>query len=202
MNRLIDSNSGRDFLEGLVEFSSGQTLLQGNQELQETDRQMFLSKQFNYVDQMLFTDLVRTLPGDMLVKVDRASMGCSLEVRVPFLDHRLVEFACKLPIHDKISGGEGKKIVKDLGYKLINKELLDRPKKGFQVPIDQWIRNDLQEWARDLLQFDKVKREDLFDPNIVQHLLKEHLSGLKNHKNELWCLLMVQSWIREYKPYL
>jgi len=101
-----------------------------------------------------------------------------------------------------MENGEGKKIVKELGYRLLSKELLDRPKKGFQVPIDKWLRTDLKEWAENLLNHENLIAEGYFHADRVSKLLNEHLSGKRNHKNELWAVCMFQAWLDEYKDYI
>ena len=111
---------------------------------------------------MMYLDSISYLPDDILVKIDRAAMGMSLETRVPFLDHRVVEFAWRLPVSMKIRGGEGKWILKELLYKHVPKKLMERSKMGFGVPIDSWLRGPLRKWAEALLDESRLKTGELF----------------------------------------
>ena len=148
-------------------------------------------------DRMMLLDLLGYLPDDILAKVDRASMGTSLEVRAPFLDHRLVEFAWRLPLHQKIRGGEGKWLVRRVLERHVPRSLFERPKHGFGVPIDAWLRGPLRGWAQDLLSQQRLEREGFLDPAPIQAALREHLDGRRNHQYQLWAVLMFQSWLEE-----
>lgn len=156
-----------------------------------------LPDKLNFVEQMMYLDLVSYLPGDILTKVDRATMGVSLEGRVPFLDHRVAEFAWRLPFSLKVKGGEGKRIVKELVYRHVPKALMDRPKTGFGVPIAQWLRGPLREWAESLLNNGKVSAAGYFDPKLVSVHWEQHLNGRRNWEARLWPLLMFQAWLDE-----
>ena len=145
-----------------------------------------------------YMDMVRALPDDMLVKVDRASMACSLEVRVPFLDHRLVEYAWQLPFDQKIRNGEGKWILKQLAYRHIPKKMLDRPKKGFEVPVAEWLRGDLREWASNLLFETSSSVDHLLNKKVLDQIWTDHVEEKWNHKDLIWAILMYKSWEQEY----
>ena len=134
------------------------------------------------------------LPDAMLTKVDRASMAVSLEVRVPLLDHRVVEFTSSLPDELKYRNGKGKYLLRKLLSRYVPEALFERPKMGFGVPIEKWFRGDLKEMVSDYLSVSRLKREGLFDPNCVEIHLKEHLSGKANHQYRLWALLMWEMW--------
>lgn len=146
---------------------------------------------------MMRTDMNHYLHDTVLTKVDRATMAYGLESRAPFLDHNLVEYAWSLPNHLKQRNGKGKWILQELLGKYVPKPLFDRPKVGFGVPINHWLRSSLKGWATDLLADDLVKRQGLLDHHSVTSLLNDHLSGKADNSFQLWNLLMFQSWLQE-----
>lgn len=147
---------------------------------------------------MMYIDTKRYLPDDILVKLDRAAMAVSLETRVPFLDHRLVEFAWSLPLEYKIRDGQSKWLLRQVLNRYLPKQLYETPKMGFGVPLAQWLRGPMQEWAGDLLSSSMLKKHDFLDADVIKNKWHEHLSGKRNWQYQLWDVLMFQSWYEVY----
>lgn len=145
---------------------------------------------------MMLQDTMGYLPTDVLTKVDRAAMAASLETRAPFLDVDLYNFAWTLPLDRKIQNGSGKYLLKQLVYSYLPSELMNRPKQGFGIPIANWLRGPLREWAEDLLDDSKLQQEGFLDPLRVRELWNSHVSNKSNVQHQLWSILMFQLWLR------
>lgn len=146
---------------------------------------------------LMWRDLNWYLPDDILVKVDRAAMACSLETRVPMLDHRVVEFALGLPTSLNMHNGVGKQVLRSVLYRHVPRELIDRPKQGFAVPIAAWLRGALKDWANGLLEPVKLGKEGFWNVDTVSCIWNEHLSGREDYSFQLWGVLMFQAWLRD-----
>ena len=150
------------------------------------------------VEWMQLLDLCTYLPGDILTKVDRASMAHSLEARVPLLDHRVVEHAWCLPVDRKIRAGETKWILRRVLERYVPRTLFERPKMGFAVPIDRWLRGSLRDWAAELLDPGALAEDELFNVELVRRRWEEHQAGGRNWQYSLWIVLMGQAWRRRW----
>lgn len=148
-----------------------------------------------YMRKMMLVDQCTYLPDDILAKVDRASMGVSLEVRAPLLDYRVVELSWKLPLHMLVRGRTQKWILKEILYKYVPKKLVDRPKMGFGVPIQKWLAGPLREWAADLLEPEMIRRQGFLNPDLIQSRWIEFLTGRRPWDQHVWDILMFQSWL-------
>lgn len=151
----------------------------------------------NFVEKMMAIDTVNYMSDDILTKVDRASMAVSLEARVPLIDHRVIEYAWKLPFNCKIRNNEGKWILKQMLDRYVPRSIMERPKMGFGVPIDQWMRGELKDWCESLLDPVKLRQQGFFNEPLVTQKWSEHKSGIRNWQYYLWDVLMFQAWCRE-----
>jgi len=196
--RLLTADDGMALYRGLVSHWEPSELVLGAGELNSAFSGESLSLPC-LTEMMMALDAVSYLPDDILVKVDRAAMAVSLETRVPLLDHRVFEFAWRLPLHYKVRGGVGKWLLRQVLDRYVPRKLVDRPKMGFGVPIDAWLRGPLREWAEELLDETRMRREGYFDPGPVRRKWNEHVSGKRNWQYHLWNVLMFQAWLEHQK---
>jgi len=195
--RIIGSTSFDHMYQLLCSIDSdpSRTILQGEERISwSTDEMNKVTVPLDPLDRMTLSDSLSYLTDDILQKVDRAAMSVSLETRVPFLDKDVVEFAARIAPEMKVRAGRGKWLVRQVLYKHVPAVLIDRPKTGFSIPIDDWLRGPLKSWAGDLLSSDRIRRQGLFNAKCVEDRLAEHMSGRRNHGYWLWNVLMAQAW--------
>jgi asparagine synthase (glutamine-hydrolysing) len=157
-----------------------------------------MDETLNNVEKAMLFDTLSYLTEDILTKVDRAAMSVSLETRVPFLDHEIYQFAWSLPYEMKFHKGEGKRVLKNILYKYADQEIFERPKMGFGVPVGEWMKGPLRDWAEELLCPKLIAEQGNFCPKIIQQTWDEHVSGNRNWQNQLWTILMFQAWQKDF----
>lgn len=198
LHRLAKSAKARnaqEFYELLTaKWPDPQSVLQHSSSAAGFSQALLTQSQALSIETMMLADTLQYLPDDILVKVDRAAMAVGLETRVPMLDHRLVEFAWSLPMSMKVRDGSGKWILKQVLQQFVPASLIDRPKMGFDVPVDRWLRGPLRDWAEALLDPMVLKRQDVFNVGMVRSLWEAHASGNQSHHQQLWPILMFQAW--------
>lgn len=194
---ILDAPGPADFYRGLVSHWRNPEAVVVNS--REPATILDLPEQWPQLDDftelMMFLDSVSYLPDDILVKVDRAAMAVSLETRVPFLDQAVVEFAWRLPLAKKVRKGVGKWLLREVLYRHVPRELIERPKMGFGVPIDSWLRGPMRDWAEALLDERRLRNEGWFHPAPIRAAWTSHLSGRRNYQYLLWDVLMFQAWL-------
>jgi asparagine synthase (glutamine-hydrolysing) len=201
--RIIGSTSFDHMYQLLCSIDSdpSQTVLQGEESASwSTDEMNRIKVPLDPLDRMTLADSLSYLTDDILQKVDRAAMAVGLETRVPFLDKDVVEFAARIPPGMKVRAGRGKWLVRQVLYQHVPAALIDRPKTGFSIPLDDWLRGPLRSWACDLLSPERLRRQGLFNATRVGHKLGEHMSGRQNNGYWLWNVLMAQAWHDEWRP--
>ncbi|WP_412776719.1 asparagine synthase (glutamine-hydrolyzing) [Thalassospira lucentensis] len=167
---------------------------EGRKKIRVPGEKFCRNRNLDYVSSMQVMDTMMYMVDDVLTKVDRASMANSLEVRVPFIDHRVIEFGWRLPAHLKLNGSVGKYAVRQILYKYVPRELIDRPKTGFGVPLAQWLRGPLREWMGDHLANDALYNDLGLDRRYIDRLHQEHMSGRRNWGHQLWTIAMLSDW--------
>jgi asparagine synthase (glutamine-hydrolysing) len=192
-------SSGQDFYYQLVSHNKNPACLVigAHEPLTKLTDIAAWPKTHSFEHWMMAMDTQTYLPDDILVKVDRAAMANSLETRVPFLDHRVVELAWRIPLNMKIRGDQGKWLLRQVLYRHVPKELIDRPKMGFGIPLGDWLRGPLREWAEELISESRLKREGYLHAAPIRQMWMEHLSGTCNWQYHLWDVLMFQAWLEK-----
>jgi asparagine synthase (glutamine-hydrolysing) len=196
LSMVLSSKSIEDFYNRITSniHIYGDIMLNNNKE-------DYYSSKLNHSDfgYMLENDFNTYLPDDILVKVDRASMANSLEVRAPFLDHEVIEFAFDMNFNEKINFSENKIPLRKLLKKYLPENMISKNKRGFGIPLNRWLKEDLREWAEELISVKNIKEHDFFDYEKVKEVWNSHLSGKKENQNIIWPLLMFQSWLLKEK---
>jgi asparagine synthase (glutamine-hydrolysing) len=147
------------------------------------------------VERMMYNKTVDYLPNDLLAKIDRASMSVGLEVRAPFLDHQVFDFAARLPLDMKIRGSECKRVLRAVLHRRVPRHLVDRPKQGFSVPLAEWLRAEFRDWAAPLVEPRRLRDDGFLEADPIVERWNEHQAGTGNHATFLWNVLMFQAWL-------
>lgn len=193
---IIGAGSSDEFYLRLIsqQYETDSIVLGGQEALRWSDNEADAIDMRDFSERMMFQDLVGYLTDDILTKVDRAAMAVSLETRIPLLDHRLVEFAWRLPLSLKIRDGQGKWLLRQVLYQYVPREMIERPKQGFGIPLASWLRGPLRGWAEALLDTTRIEREGLLVAGPIREKWEEHLSGRRNWQHWLWNVLVFQAW--------
>jgi asparagine synthase (glutamine-hydrolysing) len=198
--RLIETKEFEDLYRGMISVweDPEEIVIDAKEQLNVTKDKLQKTNIDNVIEEMMGIDTLSYLPDDILAKVDRSGMGVSLESRIPFLNHKVVEFAWTLPLKYKMHLGVTKWCLKEVLYRYVPKPLIDRPKMGFGVPIGTWLRGPLKEWAEALIDGNRLREEGFFNPEQIRIKWEEHQSGKRNWQHQLWTILMFQMWYEEY----
>ena len=201
LSSILASSSAEDcYLNLISHWNSSDNIVIGANNISTSLTDINNHLDFDSIEEkMMYLDSISYLPDDILSKIDRASMSVSLETRVPFLNHHVVEFANTLPLSMKIKDGESKWILRQLLYKYIPKDLIERPKMGFGMPIDIWLRGPLRDWAESLIEESRIKKEGFLNYEPIRKKWIEHISGKRNWQYHLWDILMFQAWLEKNK---
>ncbi|MDY7531912.1 asparagine synthase (glutamine-hydrolyzing) [Pseudomonas sp. Bout1] len=196
---ILDTPSREDFYRQLVSHwkTPSSVVIGAKEPITVLDTSSAWPATQRYEEWMMAMDAQTYMADDILVKVDRAAMASSLETRVPMLDHRVVELAWRIPLDMKIRGGVGKWVLREVLYRHVPRELIERPKKGFSIPIATWLRGPLRDWSESLLDEGRLRGEGFFHPAPIRRAWEQHLSGRADHSSKLWGVLMFQAWLEE-----
>jgi asparagine synthase (glutamine-hydrolysing) len=196
IRRIVGSHTASDFYNNLIsnEISPSEILRNPN----DYSPTQHIESDGNFIAAMMYADMLNYLPGDILTKVDRASMANGLETRTPFLNKALYEFSQRVPFELLCNHGQGKILLKNFVHERVPRKLVARPKSGFGVPIEKWLRFELRSWVEDLLTESSLKDRGVFIPEKVRHLMSDHFSGKKSNHNALWSVIMLHQWMEEY----
>jgi asparagine synthase (glutamine-hydrolysing) len=196
--RLLSQDSEAELYEALVSHWSADLVRGARQASATWTLRAFPARLRTLPERMMYLDALGYLPDDILVKLDRASMAVSLESRVPLLDHRVVELAWRLPLEMKIHGAQSKWLLRRVLYRYVPRELIERPKMGFSIPLDSWLRGPLRDWAESLLDAARLAREGFLQPEPIRQRWAEHLTGARNWQHQIWGVLMFQAWLERW----
>jgi asparagine synthase (glutamine-hydrolysing) len=194
---VLDSKNLLDLYSRIISFwrDENEVVINGKRPKTVLDNTSLKISSLDSQQQMMLLDSLTYLPDDILVKIDRAAMGSSLETRVPFLNHKLIEYVWKIPQSLKLRNGESKWILREILYQHVPKKLIEKPKMGFEVPLGAWLRGPLKHWAENLLNETRLQREGYLNPKLIHTKWNEHLSGKRNWEYDLWNVLMFQAWL-------
>ena len=188
-SEIIVSQNLEDYYDKLISYWPNETIVSKKNTIKYE-----FSKELGNIENMMLADQLSYLPNDILVKGDRAAMSQSLETRSPFLDHHLSDFAWSTPLEWRIKNNKGKHILRDILYKHVPKKLIDRPKQGFGLPVNEWIRGPLKDWAINLVDKKNLPKDGFINGELARKILNEHLSHKRNWDYRLWPILMWQQW--------
>jgi asparagine synthase (glutamine-hydrolysing) len=192
----LAAESPEGIYESLITHWNGDNPVRGASIVLSTETDPAASPAFpGITERMMCLDMLTFLPDDVMVKVDRASMAVSLETRAPYLDHRVVEFAWQLPLSMKVRDGKGKHILREVLNRHVPIDMIDRPKSGFGLPIGDWLRGPLRDWAESLLDEQRIRDEGYLQPEPIRAKWREHLAGKRNWQPYLWDVLMFEAWL-------
>ena len=195
LQKLSQIESGKSFYQSLItEWRPEHNLMPGFEQQDTFFEAAFMQRHLSLPEQMMLADISMYMTDDILCKVDRAAMYSSLETRVPFLDRDVLDFAATLNKNCKLKGGQSKRILKELLADFVPVSLFDRPKQGFGVPVSEWMRTHLKDWLCDSLSKGTNDLHGLFNQNVIDTVLNEHISGQQNHEHKLWFLLQFNQW--------
>ena len=201
LSNVLKSSGPSEIYKTLVSHwdSPGDVVINGREPVTHLINANDIINRLGFVEGMMCLDQSTYLPDDILTKVDRATMGVSLEARAPLLDYRVAEFAARVPLGLKIKNRQGKYLLRKVLDRYVPKELIERPKMGFEMPIADWLRGPLRDWAEALLSEARLKDDGYFYPGLIRQRWEEHLAGKRNWQFHLWDILMFQAWRDVYR---